>query len=68
MKLLKTGQWYWRNDELSLMEFRKLTSTEREEYLTLLRKLKPEELSTNDQYIFNQHSVVIKSNKKFIEL
>lgn len=68
MKLTEKGQWYWRKDELSMKEYRKLTSTEREEYLTLLQGLEPEELSTNDEYILNQYSVVIKINKKFLEL
>jgi hypothetical protein len=68
MKLKQRGQWYWRKDELSLKEFRQLSSTEREEHLTLLQGLKPEELSTNDIYILNQYSVVIINNNKFLEL
>jgi hypothetical protein len=58
----------FRTDELSMKEYRKLTSTEREEYLTLLQGLEPEELSTNDEYILNQYSIVKKINKKFLEL
>lgn len=68
MKQKQKGQWYWRKDELSLKEYRQLTSTEREEYLTLLQGLEPEELSTNDECILNQYSIVIKINKKFLEL
>jgi hypothetical protein len=68
MKQKQKGQWYWRKDELSLKEYRQLSSTEKEEYLTLLQGLKEEELSTNDEYILNQYSVVTKSNKKFLEL
>lgn len=68
MKLEQRGQWYWRKDELSLKEYRQLPSTEKEEYLTLLQGLKPEELSTNDIYILNQYSVVVINNNKFFEL
>jgi hypothetical protein len=68
MKLTQKGQWYWREDELSLKEYRQLTSTEKEEYLTLLQGLKGEELSTNDEYILNQYSVVTVKNNKFLEL
>jgi hypothetical protein len=67
MKLIKTGQWYWRENELSMKEYRQLSSTEKEEHLTLLRELKPEELSTNDEYILNQYTFNIKNNK-FLEL
>jgi hypothetical protein len=68
MKPAQIGQWYWREDELSMKEYRQLSSTEKEEYLTLLRGLKPEELSTNDEYILNQYSVVTVKNNKFLEL
>ena len=74
MKLIQTGQWYWRQDELSFKQFTLLSKVEKEEYLFLLKGLNPNELSTNDLYILRLNSTkqeieTIEHNKyKFLEL
>ena len=67
MQLIKTGQWYWREDELSLVEFKNLTPTEREEYLMLLLGLDEKEISSTDRIILNQYSNK-KNNINFFSL
>jgi hypothetical protein len=67
MQLIKTGQWYWREDELSLVEFKNLTSTDREEYLMLLLGLDEKEISSTDRIILNQYSNK-KNNINFFSL
>lgn len=63
-----SSRWRWRKDELSLKEFRLLSRSNREEYLVLLKGLKKEELSTNDQYILDEYVEEIKEQYKFFEL
>lgn len=58
----------WRKDELSLKEFRLLSKESREEYLLLLKGIKKEEVSTNDQYILDQYIEEEKEQYKFFEL
>ena len=67
-KLIKTGQWYWRDDELSVKTFRSLSKEEKEEYLDLLKGLKSEERSTQDIYILNFYSNYKPEVKNFITL
>lgn len=59
----------WRKDELSLKQFRLLSKENREEYLLLLKGIKPEELSTNDNFILNEYVEEEKQKPiKFLEL
>jgi hypothetical protein len=59
----------WRKDELSLKQFRLLSKDNREEYLLLLKGIKLEELSTNDQFILNEYVEEEKQKPiKFLEL
>jgi hypothetical protein len=63
--------WKWRKDELSLKQFYNLSSTDKEEYIFLLKGLKPEVLGTNDEYVLRLYST--QENKfdkeyKFLEL
>jgi hypothetical protein len=59
----------WRKDELSLKQFRLLSKESREEYLLLLKGIKPEEISTNDQFILNEYIEEEKQKPiKFLEL
>lgn len=67
MKLTQTGQWYWRQDELSFKEFTLLSKVEKEEYIFLLNGLPENERGTNDLYILNLFSKKEKS-KKFLSL
>ncbi|CAB5212573.1 hypothetical protein UFOVP187_31 [uncultured Caudovirales phage] len=64
--------WKYRTDELSLKEFYNLSSTDKEEYIFLLKGLKPELLSTNDEYVLrlysNQENKQEDKQYKFLEL
>ena len=60
--------WRWRNEELSLKEFYNLTSTTRNEYVSILEKLSSTERSSCDDIILNQYSKVITQNKQFLSL
>ena len=53
MELRKTGQWTWREDEISFKEFNLLNKEEKEEYLYLLKGLPERERSTTDLIIIN---------------
>jgi hypothetical protein len=70
--LIKKVYFYymkWRKDELSLKEFRLLSKESREEYLLLLKGIKSEELSTNDNFILNEYVDEEKQKPiKFLEL
>ena len=69
MKVLQTTSWKWRRDELSLKQFRQLTSTEREEYLFLLKGLDINILGTNDEYILTFYTLQDKPKQEhFIKL
>jgi hypothetical protein len=58
----------WRKDELSLKEFRLLSKENREEYLILLKGIKPVELSTNDEFILNQFVEEEKEKYNFFKI
>jgi hypothetical protein len=62
------GQWKWREDELSLKQFRELSIDERDEYIFLLKGLKPEILGTNDEYILRWYNQEQIPTSKFLEL
>lgn len=68
MKLIQTGQWYWRRDELSMKQFTLLNKKDKEEYLVLLKGLNPDERSTIDNLIINNFSPEINKVEKFLEL
>ncbi len=68
MKLIQTGQWYWRQDELSFKEFTLLTKKDKEEYLELLKGLPEDERSTNDLYILNLFRKDKPKQNQFLEL
>ena len=63
-------KWKWRRDELSLKQFYLLPKEEKEEYILLLKGLKPEILSTNDEYVLQFYCGTDKQEKeyKFLEL
>jgi hypothetical protein len=62
-------QWRWRTDEVLLAEFKKLTSTAKQEYIQFLLTVPKEQLSTNDEYILRWFGPVSKSNvENFIQL
>lgn len=68
MKLTKTGQWHWREDELSYKEFTQLKREEKDEYLFLLKGLPEEERSSNDNTIIDIYLKEKKENNNFFQL
>jgi hypothetical protein len=68
MKLIQTGQWYWRQDELSFKQFTLLTKKEKEEYIFLLNGLPEDERSTNDLFILNLFVKEKPKQTQFLEL
>jgi hypothetical protein len=58
--------WYWRDGELSVKEFYKLTSTAKQEYINQLEKLDSNVTSTGDNLLLNLYSK--KRNKQFLSL
>ena len=63
------NNWRWRNNEVLVAEFRKLSSTAKQEHIEHLLSLPQEELSTNDEYILRWYGPAAKSNNNnFISL
>ena len=56
-KLVKTGQWYWRENEISLKNYYKLSKEQKEAHIKLILDLDKSQRSTNDQYILEQEKV-----------
>ena len=49
------SKWIYRDGEIQLAQFVKLTSTAKQEHIQFLLSLKKNILSTNDQFILNQY-------------
>jgi phospholipid N-methyltransferase len=60
--------WKWREGELNHKQFTNLSSTAKQEYLSVLEQLPLDELSTTDEIILNQYSKQIPVQNKFLEL
>ena len=63
----KENQWRWRPEEVLVAEFRKLSSTAKQEHIQHLLTLSKEELSSNDEYILRWYGPASKTNN-FITL
>lgn len=59
---IKTKQWKWRDGELSVKTFYSLSPTDKQEYIFLLEGLKPEEISTQDEYLLRFYGSKKKNN------
>ena len=51
MELEQTGQWCWRTGEISLKEYYKLSSTDRNKHIEFLLTLKESQRSSADNII-----------------
>ena len=60
--LTRTGQWLWRDGELSHKTYYELTREQKEEYIKFLLTLKDNELSSTDQIILRFSGVKIKNH------
>ena len=64
----KENNWRWRDTEVLLAEFKKLSSTAKQEHIQFLLTVPVEELSTNDEYILRWFGPASKTNKNFISM
>ena len=56
-KLIKTGQWYWRENEISLNNFYKLEKEQKEAHIEFILSLDKSQRSSNDLAILEQEKV-----------
>ena len=71
MKLTRTNNWVWRDDEIAFKQFTQLERSEKDAHINLLLQLGEDNLSTNDLYILNQyapHKLPQRKVDKFLEL
>ena len=54
--LTKTGQWYWRDGEISFRDFQYLPKDKKQEHLLMLEKMDLNDLSSNDKIILSVYS------------
>ena len=70
-KLVLTGgnenTWFWRDGEIQMAQFTKLSSEEKKTHLKFLLKLQPKNRGTNDEYILRYYGPkeTSKENKFF---
>jgi hypothetical protein len=60
--------WTWRDKEITLKEFYKLSQTSRNEYISFIEKLPQQERSSGDNIILNQYGRNINKVKEFLSL
>ena len=60
--------WKFRDDELTLKQFYRLSQQDKDEYVLLIEGLKPEELSSLDIILLNRFGKIKQENVKFLEL
>ena len=61
------NNWKWRDDEIQLAQYLKLSSTAKQKHINFLLSLKKDILSTNDEYILRQYGPKEKI-KEFLNL
>jgi hypothetical protein len=49
--------WNWRDNELTMKQFYNLPQQERDEYILLIKGLKPEERSSMDEILLNRFNL-----------
>lgn len=60
--------WCWRDKELTMKEFYRLTQTGRNQYVEMLENLPQQEVSSGDQIILGLYSKKKKIVKEFLVL
>lgn len=63
---MESSNWKWRDGEMSVRDFYKLSSTAKQEYIQLLEQLDAGTRSTGDNILLNLYSK--KVSKHFISL
>ena len=69
-KAQKNKGWRWRDGELNVREYNKLSNEEQRKYLDMIKSLQPNERSSCDDYLIQMSSYKpdTNNNKKFLEL
>ena len=62
--LTRTGQWLWRDGEISITIYYELTKEEKIKHINFLLSLKENELSSNDIIILNFAKKIVKQKTK----
>jgi hypothetical protein len=57
--------WIWRDDQITMKEFYKLSQQDKEEYLLLIQGLKQEERSSMDIILLNRFNIKSEQNNFF---
>lgn len=68
MEIKQHTGWKFRDDELTLKQFYRLTQQDKDEYVLLIEGLKPEELSSMDIILLNRFGKNKPEPIKFLEL
>jgi hypothetical protein len=64
----KCGQWKFRIDEIPMPKFRKLSPTEKQEYLDLIKGLPTDERSSMDEILIEEYHLNKTNTKNYFEL
>jgi|GEM_PF-2011690 len=69
-KLTKTGNWYWRDNEINYKDFCIMDRASKFSHIDFLKSLPIQELGTNDEYILNlfDPTYLRKVNKNFLSI
>ena len=62
--LTRTGQWLWRDGEISISTYYELSKEQKIEHINFLLSFKENELSTNDEIILNFAKKIVKQKTK----
>ena len=60
--------WKFREDEITMKQFYRLTQDDKDEYVLLVEELKPEERSNMDIILLNRFGKNKEQPSKFLEL
>jgi hypothetical protein len=63
-----TQQWKWREDQIPLKQFYKLSTEDKEEYILLILGLPLSERGTSDEIILNNFTKLVPKEENFITL
>jgi hypothetical protein len=68
MEIKQHTGWKFREDELTLKQFYRLTQQDKDKYVLLVEGLKPEERSSMDIILLNRFGKNVEQPIKFLEL
>ena len=68
MEIKQYTGWKFRDDEITMKQFYKLSQQDKDEYLLLIKGLKEEERSSMDIILLNRFGLIKSESIKFLEL